>query len=135
MFNILLKKNFNKVYLCITEISLQLVDEGNKIIHDNFNNIVLYMFIESDCCLPVQLVLNCSLNNMWFPVLDVDISTLLKPYFTNGKLYTIQIIETDEYNVNLVDMVEKDTNIDISNSILNSGIGQRLCAAMKTGKV
>ncbi|VVC24546.1 Hypothetical protein CINCED_3A019121 [Cinara cedri] len=116
----------------IEKISLQLVDEGNKIIHDNFNNIVLYNFIESDCCLPGQLVLDCSLNDMWFPVLDIDISTLLKPYFIKGKLYNIQIVETDEYNVNLVHMVENDTNIDISNSILNSGIGQRLCAAMKT---
>lgn len=116
-----------------TGIKLQLIDEGNKLIHDNINNIILYNCIESDCNIPAQLVLDCSLNNMWFPVLDSDITTILKPYFLQDKLYNIRVVGTDEYNIHLVHMVEKDTNIDVSDHILKSGIGQHLCAAMRTG--
>lgn len=116
-----------------TGIKLQLIDEGNKIIYVYFDKIILYNCIESDCNIPAQLVLDCSLNNMWFPILNSDITTLLKPYFIQDKLYNIRIVETNEYNIHLVHMVEKDTNIDVSDHILKSGIGQRLCAAMRTG--
>lgn len=120
-------------FYIFTGIQLQLVDEGNEIIDSSFNEVILYNFIEDDCVLPGQLVLECSLSNMWFPVMNCDTATLLKPYFIKDKLYNIQIVETDEYNVNLVHLVEKDTNIDICESILKSGIGQRLDAVMRTG--
>lgn len=98
-----------------------------------FNNITLYNFIESDCNLPAQLVLDCSLNNMWFPSLNIDTSLLLQPYFDKKLLYKIVIIETEESGTQLVQMIQKDTNFDVSKIILESGIGQHLCAAMKTG--
>lgn len=123
-----------QIYMPI-EIKLQLVDEGNEIVNENFNEIVLYNFIESDCELRKQLVLECSLNDMWFSFMTADIILLLQPFFNTEVLYKIKIIKTDESGVNFVQMFQKDNNIDISNNILESGIGQRLCAAMKTGMV
>lgn len=117
------------------EIKLQLADEGNEIVNENFNEIVLYNFIESDCQLQKQLVLECSLYDMWFPFLTADILLLLQPFFNTELLYKIKIIKTDESGVNFIQMFQKDNDIDISNNILESGIGQRLCAAMKTGMV
>lgn len=110
-----------------------MIDERNEITNENFNNIILYNFIETDCNIPAQLVLDCTLSNMWFPVLNEDTILMLQPYFNNKLLYTVNIIKTDESNLNFVQLIEKDTNIDISNIILESGFGQRLCAAMKTG--
>lgn len=98
-----------------------------------FNNIILYNFIETDCNLPAQLVLDCSLYNMWFPSMNVDTSIILQPYFDKKQLYKVLIIKSDESGAQLVQMIQKDTNIDISEVILESGFGQRLCAAMKTG--
>lgn len=115
------------------EIKLQLVDEGDEIINENFNNITLFNFVESDCNILAQLVLDCSLNNMWFPVLNIDTILMLQPYFNKELLYKIQIVKTDESGIKLVQMIQNDTNVDISDAILNSGIGQRLSAAIKTG--
>jgi len=114
-------------------VKLRWVDEGDKITDEMFNKITLYNFIKSDCHLPEQLVLNCSLNNMWFPIINCNTMLMLKPFFNNEQLYKVQIIKTDESGTKLVQMFKNDTNIDISNSILRSGIGQRLCAAIKTG--
>lgn len=116
-------------------IKLQLIDEGSEVIHENFESITLYNFIESDCNLPGQLVLNCSLSNMWFPIINVDTALILQPYFNKELLYKVRIIETNESGINMVQMFQKDTNLDISKSILKSGIGQRLCAALKTGMI
>lgn len=119
-----------KIFL---EIKLQLVDEGDEIINENFNNITLFNFIESDCNLLAQLVLDCSLHNMWFPALNMDTILMLQPYFNKELLHKIQIVKTDESGIKLVRMIQNDTNVDISDAILNSGIGQRLSAAIKTG--
>jgi hypothetical protein len=121
-----------KFYVPI-EIKLLLVDEGNEVINEMFNNIILYNFIESDCNFPAQLVLDCSLNNMWFPSMSVDTSIMLQPYFDKKQLYKVLIIKSDESGTQFVQMIQKDTNIDLSEIILESGIGQRLCAAIKTG--
>lgn len=121
--------------LFITDITLRLIDEGDEIIHENVDEVILYNFIESDCELPEQLVLECSLSNMWFPLMTVDITLILQPYFNKELLYHVKIVKSDESGVKIVRMINKDTNIDISDSILESGIGQRLCAAMKTGTV
>lgn len=121
------------VFLLLLEIKLQLVDEGDEIINENFNKIILYNFIESDCNLPRQLVLDCSINNMWFPIISVDTLLMIQPYFNEKLLYSIKIVKSDESGVKSVQMINKDTNVDISDSILKSGIGQRLCSAMKTG--
>lgn len=112
-----------------------MADEGNEIVNENFNEIILYNFIENDCELRKQLVLECSLYDMWFSFMTADIILLLQPFFNTELLYKIKIIKTDESGVNFVQMFQKDNNIDISNNILESGIGQRLCAAMKTGMV
>lgn len=112
-----------------------MVDEGNEITHHNFSNMTLFNFIESDCDLPGQLVLDCSLNNMWFPVINVDTLLLLQPYFNKELLYNVQIVTTIENGINLVEMAIEDSNVNISDLILKSGIGQRLCAVMKTGMV
>lgn len=112
-----------------------MVDEGDEITNEIFDNITLYNFTESDCDLPGQLVLDCSLNNMWFPIMNVDTTLMLKPYFNKELLYKVQVVKTDESGVKLVQMFKNDTNIDISDMILKSGIGQRLCAAEKTGLV
>jgi len=109
-----------------------LVDDGDEVINASIDNITLYNFIENDCSFPAQLVLNCSLSNMWFPVMDADTTLMLQPYFNKKLLYKIQIVKTDEFNVKLVKMIEKDTNIDISDNILKSGIGQLLSSAIKT---
>ncbi|KAE9535821.1 hypothetical protein AGLY_007722 [Aphis glycines] len=116
----------------IEKIKLQLIDEGDKIINEYFDKIILYNFVESDCNLPGQLVLNCSLSDMWFPVINIDTTLMLQPYFKLGELYKILIVKTDESGSKVVQMIHKDTNIDVSNAILQSGIGQRLNAAMKT---
>uniref|UniRef100_A0A2S2R5N5 Tudor domain-containing protein n=1 Tax=Sipha flava TaxID=143950 RepID=A0A2S2R5N5_9HEMI len=116
----------------IEKIKLLLVDEGNEVINEMFNNIILYNFIESDCNFPAQLVLDCSLNNMWFPSMSVDTSIMLQPYFDKKQLYKVLIIKSDESGTQFVQMIQKDTNIDLSEIILESGIGQRLCAAIKT---
>lgn len=121
------------VFLLLLEIKLQLVDEGDEIINENFNKITLYNFIESDCNLPRQLVLDCSLSNMWFPIISVDTLLLIQPYFNKKILYTVKIIKSDESGVKSVQMFNKNTNVDISDTILKSGIGQRLVSAMKTG--
>jgi len=121
--------------LFIIEINLRLVDKGDEIVHENFDEVILYNFIESDCALPEQLVLECSLSNMWFPLMTVDITLILLPYFNKELLYKIKIVKSEESGVKVVQMINKDTNIDISDSILESGIGQRLCVAMKTGTV
>lgn len=123
----------NVLLFIFAVIKLQLVDEGEKIIDVIFDKITLYNFIESDCHLPGQLVLDCSLNNMWFPILNVDTILMLKPYFNQELLYKVRIVKTDVSGVKLVQMIKNDTNIDISDSILQSGIGQHLCAAIKTG--
>lgn len=115
------------------EIKFLLVDEGDEIINEHYSNITLYNFIESDGYLPGQLVLDCALNNMWFPVMNIDTIFLLQPYFSKKQLYKVLIIDTIECGVKLVQMIIKDTNIDVSDVILQSGIGQRLLAAMKTG--
>lgn len=116
-------------------IRLLLVDEGNEVINEMFNKITLYNFIESDCNLPAQLVLDCALNDMWFPFLNVDISLMLQPYFDKNILYKVIIIKPDKSGTQLVQMIQIDTNIDISETILASGFGQRLYAAMKTGMI
>lgn len=110
-----------------------MADEGNEIVNKNFNEIILYNFIENDCELRKQLVLECSLYDMWFSTMTADIILLLQPFFNTELLYKIKIMKTDESGVNFVQMFNKDSDIDISNNILESGIGQRLCAAMKTG--
>lgn len=116
------------------EIEFQLVDEGDEIINEHFSKITLYNFIENDCFLPEQIVLDCALNNMWFPVMNIDTIFLLQPYFSKRQLYKVIIVETTECGVNLVKLILKDTGVtDISDVILGSGIGQRLSAAMKTG--
>lgn len=114
---------------------MQLVDEGDEIINENFNKITLYNFIETDCNVPRQLVLDCSLSNMWFPILNEDTVLMLEPYFKKQILYKVKIIKSDESGVKLVQLIEEDTNIDISNIILESGIGQHLTATMKTSKI
>jgi len=70
---------------------------------------------------------------MWFPVINVDTTLMLQPYFKIGQLYKILILKNDESDVKVVQMIQNDTNIDVSDAILQSGIGQRLSAAMKTG--
>lgn len=95
----------------------------------------MYNFIETDCNVPKQLVLDCSLSNMWFPVLNEDTMLMLQPYFKKQILYKVNIVKTDESGMKLVQLIEENANIDISNIILESGIGQRLTAAMKTGKI
>lgn len=126
------KAKNNYIYIFI-EIKLQLIDEGNKIINEHFDKIILYNFVESDCNLPEQLVLNCSLSDMWFPVINFDTTLVLQPHFKIGQLYKILIVKTDESGTNVVQMIHKDTHVDVSDAILQSGIGQRLNAAMKTG--
>ncbi|XP_026804803.1 uncharacterized protein LOC113548228 [Rhopalosiphum maidis] len=116
----------------IEKIKLQLIDEGNKVINEHFDKIILYNFVESDCNLPEQLVLSCSLSDMWFPVINIDTILLLQPHFKIGQLYKILIVKTDESGINVVQMIHKDTHVDVSDAILQSGIGQRLNAAMKT---
>lgn len=115
-------------------IKLQLVDVGGELIHENLNNMILYNFIESDCELPGQLILECSLNNMWFPVLNIDTILLIQPYF-NKELYNVQIVKTIENGIHLVEMKIKDSNTNISDLLLRSGIGQRLSEVMKSGKI
>lgn len=110
-----------------------MIDEGDKIINEHFDKIILYNFVESDCNLPGQLVLDCSLSDMWFPVINIDTTLILQPYFKLGELYKILIVKSDESGSKVVQMIHKDTNVDVSNAILESGIGQRLNAAMKTG--
>lgn len=110
-----------------------MIDEGNEIINEHFSKITLYYFMNSDCYLPGQLVLDCALNNMWFPVMNIDTISMLQPYFNERLFYKVLIVDTDEMGVKLVQMILKDTNIDISDDILKSGIGQRLTAVMKTG--
>lgn len=124
---------FNICFYIFVEIKLQLLDEGDEIINENFNKITLFNFIKSDCNLSAQLVLDCSLSNMWFPVVNVDTILMLQPNFNTGLLYKIQIVETVESGIRLVRMIQNDTNVDISDTILKSGIGQRLSAAIKTG--
>lgn len=116
----------------IENIKLQLIDEGDKIINEYFDKIILYNFVESDCNVPGQLVIHCSLSDMWFPVINIDTTLMLQPYFKIGQLYKILIIQTNESGTKVVQMIQKDTNVDVSNAILQSGIGQRLNAAMKT---
>ncbi|XP_025193812.1 uncharacterized protein LOC112593566 isoform X2 [Melanaphis sacchari] len=116
----------------IKKIKLQLIDEGDKIIDEHFDKIKLYNFVENDYSLPKQLVLNCSLSDMWFPVINIDTTLILQPHFKIGQLYKILIVKTDESGNKVVQMIHKDTNVDVSNAILQSGIGQRLNAAMKT---
>jgi len=110
-----------------------LIDEGDKIINEHFDKIILYNFIESDCYIPGQLVINCSLSDMWFPVMNTDTILMLQPHFKIGQLYKVLIVKTDEFGTKVVQIIQKDTNVDVSNAILQSGIGQRLNAAMKTG--
>jgi len=110
-----------------------LIDEGDKIINEYFDKIILYNFVESDCNVPGQLVIDCSLSDMWFPVINIDITLMLQPHFKIGQLYKVLIVKTNESSTQVVQMIQKDTNVDISNAILQSGIGQRLNAAMKTG--
>jgi len=110
-----------------------LVDEGDKIITEYFDKIILYNFVESDCNVPGQLVIDCSLSDMWFPVINIDITLMLQPHFKIGQLYKVLIVKINESGTRVVEMIQKDTNVDVSNAILQSGIGQRLNAAMKTG--
>lgn len=110
-----------------------MIDEGDKIINEYFDKIILYNFVESDCNVPGQLVIDCSLSDMWFPVINIDITLMLQPYFKIGQLYKVLIVKTNESGTQVVQMIQKDTNVDVSNAILQSGIGQRLNAAMKTG--
>lgn len=134
LFNILLLLSLNICFYVFIEIKLKLVDEGDEIINEHFIKIILYNFIENDCNLLAQLVLDCSLSNMWFPVINVDTILMLQPYFNKELLYKIQIVKIDESGIKLVQMIQNDTNVDISDTILKSGIGQRL-SAIKTGKM
>lgn len=121
------------IYLFI-EIKLHLVDDGSEIINEYFNKITLYNFIESDSHLPGQFVLDCALSNMRSSVINIDsISNKLHPYFNKKLLYKVLIIGTYKTGVKLVQLVQKDTNIDIYDAILKFEIEQRLCATMKTG--
>ncbi|XP_015365129.1 PREDICTED: uncharacterized protein LOC107162646 [Diuraphis noxia] len=116
----------------IENIKLQLIDEGDKIINEYFDKIILYNFVESDCNVPGQLVMHCSLYDMWFPVINTDTTLMLQPHFKISKLYKVLIVKTNESGTKVVQLIHKDTNVDVSNAILQSGIGQRLNAAMKT---
>ncbi|XP_029344615.1 uncharacterized protein LOC100572451 isoform X2 [Acyrthosiphon pisum] len=116
----------------IEKIKLQLIDEGDKIVNEYVDKIILYNFVESDCNVPGQLVIDCSLSDMWFPVINIDITLMLQPHFKIGQLYKVLLLKTNESGTQVVQMIHKDTNVDVSNAILQSGIGQRLNAAMKT---
>jgi len=126
-----LAKN-NCVYIFI-DVKLQLIDEGDKIINEYFDKIILYNFVESDCNVPGQLVIRCLLNDMWFPVINIDTMLMLQPHFKISQLYKVLIFKTNDSGTKVVQLIHKDTNVDVSNAILQSGIGQRLSAAMKTG--
>lgn len=112
---------------------MQLIDEGDKIINEYFEKIMLYNFVESDCNVPGQLVIHCLLNDMWFPVINIDTALMLQPHFKISHLYKVIIFKTNESGTKVVQLIHKDTNVDVSNAILQSGMGQRLSAAMKTG--
>jgi len=112
-----------------------LIDEGDKIVNEYVDKIILYNFVENDCNVPGQLVIDCSLSDMWFPVINIDITSMLQPHFKIGQLYKVLLLKTNESGTQVVQMIHKDTNVDVSNAILQSGIGQRLNAAMKTGKI
>jgi len=114
---------------------LQLIDEGDKVVNEYVDKILLYNFVESDCNVPGQLVIDCSLSDMWFPVINIDITLMLQPHFKIGQLYKVLLLKTNESGTQVVQMFHKDTNVDVSNAILQSGIGQRLNSAMKTGKI
>ncbi|XP_050546738.1 uncharacterized protein LOC126908583 [Daktulosphaira vitifoliae] len=116
----------------VERIELKLVDEGNEIVNEEFDKIVLYNFLESDCIMPAQLVLECSLSDMWFPLLNIDVAMIVKSHFHNASIYKCIITGKDEIGRNSVKMIEKDSNIDIADSILKSGFGQRLESVMKT---
>lgn len=117
------------------DVKLLLVDEGDEIAIENIEEITLYNFVEDDCKLPAQLVLNCSLSNIWFPCMNVDTTLMLEPFFNKKLLYKIIIVKNNETGVKFVQMIKKDSNIDISVEILEAGFGQRLCAAIKTGMI
>lgn len=114
---------------------MQLIDEGDKIVNEYVDKIILYNFVESDCNVPGQLVIDCSLSDMWFPVINIDITLMLQPHFKIGQLYKVLLLKTNESGTQVVQMIHKDTNVDVSDAILQCGIGQRLNAAMKTGKM
>ncbi|XP_050421406.1 uncharacterized protein LOC126833881 [Adelges cooleyi] len=116
----------------IEKIELKLVDQGDEIVNEEFNKVTLYNFMENDCNMPAQLVLECSLSNMWFPLLNTDIASIIKPHFHDESLYTCFITGQDENGRKLVQLIENDTNINVSDSLLKSGIGQYLSSAMKT---
>lgn len=107
----------------------------HQIIQEPFGEITFYNYVESDDDFPEQLVLRCKLKNMWSPVMNEDIRTRLKPYFTEELIYKILIVNSSKtlghYSVQ---MVQKYTNIDIRDNIFHSGLRTRKCADIKTGK-
>lgn len=63
----------------------------------------------------------------------MDTLLIVEPLFDKKSMYNICLINIDETDRYLVQMIDKNTGIDILDSILMSGIGQRLSATVKTG--